>query len=62
MPSGWTPYFAVDDADATVARAGELGGSVVAPAMDTPYGRMAVLVDPQGAAFAVIRLNPEMTG
>ena len=39
----WAAYFAVADSDAAVARAGELGGIVVRPAWDTPYGRMAVL-------------------
>jgi uncharacterized protein len=38
-----------------VARAGELGGSVVAPAFEIEgIGRFAVLTDPQGAMFAVI--------
>lgn len=50
-------YFAVDDADATAARATELGGSVSVPATDTPFGRFAVLNDPQSAFFSVIRLN-----
>lgn len=53
-PNFWLAYFAVADVDATAARAGELGGSVVAPAFDAPgVGRIAVLGDPQGAAFAI---------
>ncbi|HVV13408.1 VOC family protein [Amycolatopsis sp.] len=58
VPSYWSVYFIVDDADATVARATELGGGVVVPATDIPPGRFAVLTDPQGAAFSVIRPNP----
>jgi len=56
MPPGWAAYFAVEDADATAARAEELGAAVLRPPADTPYGRMAVLADPGGAGFAVIRL------
>ena len=53
IPANWATYFAVADADAAVARAAELGGSVIRPPWDTPYGRMAVLSDDQGAVFAV---------
>jgi len=61
MPPNWMVYFAVADADATLARALELGGKSCAPPMDVPgVGRMAVMTDPQGAAFAVIKLeNPQ---
>ncbi len=41
------------DADAAATRAAELGGSVIRPPWETPYGRMAVLADDQGAVFAV---------
>ena len=60
MPPNWMVYFAVADADATLVRALELGGKSCAPLMDVPgVGRMAVMTDPQGAAFAVIKLeNP----
>lgn len=54
VPANWATYFGVADADAAVAKAEELGGSVVRPAWDTPYGRMAVLADNQGAVFAVV--------
>ncbi|HEY7450258.1 MAG TPA: VOC family protein [Vicinamibacterales bacterium] len=58
MPPHWLPYFQVDDTDIIVARAKELGGNVVVPAMDIPnVGRMATLADPQGAAFAVVQLT-----
>jgi uncharacterized protein len=48
----------VPDADATITRAAQLGGSLVRPAWDTPYGRMAVVADNQGAAFAIIGAAP----
>ncbi|MFF1832457.1 VOC family protein [Paenarthrobacter sp. NPDC058040] len=51
----WMTYFAVEDVDLTVARAGELGSHVIAPAFDVPgIGRMAVLMDPAGAAFSIM--------
>jgi uncharacterized protein len=56
IPANWLVYFAVADADATVASCGEGGGQVRMPPFDTPAGRIAVLADPLGAAFAVIRL------
>jgi len=56
IPPLWNIYFAVADTDATVARATELGGSVIAPAMDIEPGRFAVLADPQGAMFSVIKM------
>lgn len=56
VPNHWLVYFGTDDTDATVAKATELGGSVMAPPFDVPPGRMAVLADPHGAAFAVIKM------
>jgi predicted enzyme related to lactoylglutathione lyase len=54
MPSVWTSYIKVDDCDAAVARATELGGSVIMRAMQIfDVGKMAMLADPTGAAFAV---------
>jgi uncharacterized protein len=54
LPAAWATYFAVTDTDATVTKVTELGGSVVRPADDTPYGRIAVVADNQGAVFSVI--------
>jgi predicted enzyme related to lactoylglutathione lyase len=53
-PARWVTYFAVADADAALERVTELGGSVIAPAWDTPYGRMGFARDDQGAEFAVM--------
>jgi uncharacterized protein len=50
----WTSYVTVTDADAAAARARKLGGTVIRDAFDVlDAGRMAVLGDPHGAAFAV---------
>jgi predicted enzyme related to lactoylglutathione lyase len=55
VPSSWTVYFAVADADATLAKIVSLGGAVVRPAEDTPYGRLASATDPTGAAFNLLQ-------
>ena len=53
----WLVYFGSDDVDASVAKAEELGGTVLEPATDTPYGRMATLADPTGAVFKIMKGN-----
>ncbi len=60
VPPHWQPYVAVADPDATTARAKELGGSVLMEPMEVPkVGRIAVLGDPQGATFGIIKPDPE---
>ncbi len=59
-PPHFIHYIAVDDADATASRAAEIGGTLVTGPMDIPnVGRMAVLQDPTGAKFAIIKLGGE---
>src|SRR5438132_5105594 len=59
IPPHWQPYVAVEDPDATTAKAKELGGSALMEPMDVPkVGRLAVLRDPQGATFGIIRPDP----
>jgi predicted enzyme related to lactoylglutathione lyase len=58
-PPHWGVTFAVDDADATAAKAGELGGQVVVPPFDAPWVRMTILTDPQGATFTASKFVPE---
>jgi predicted enzyme related to lactoylglutathione lyase len=55
VPPHWRVYFAVEDCDATVAKLTSLGGSVIRPPADMPYGRHADVADPQGAVFSVIK-------
>jgi len=57
VPAHWNAYFAVDDCDATVAKATELGGAALVGPLDLPVGRFAVLRDPRGATFSVIRMT-----
>ncbi len=56
VPSHWLVYFGVDDVDVAAARANELGGRVMGP-MDFPGGRLAVVIDPQGAVFGLLRMS-----
>lgn len=52
-PSAWLAYFTVPSSDAGVERVRELGGEVLAGPMNVGNGRIAVVRDPQGAAFAL---------
>lgn len=55
VPAHWQLAFMVDDADATVARAVELGATPHGPMEDMPMGgRAGALADPQGAQFGVL--------
>jgi len=52
IPSHWMIYITVENADAAVAKAQQLGGKILAPAFDVmDAGRMAVVQDPTGAIF-----------
>ena len=50
----WNLYFGVEDAEAAIALAAELGGQVVMGPMPVPSGRFAVLRDPQNAVFSIV--------
>ncbi|MBZ5603120.1 MAG: VOC family protein [Acidobacteriia bacterium] len=53
-PPHWNLYIQVADADRAAKRAAELGGTVVAGPFDVmTFGRMAVILDPAGAAFCI---------
>ncbi|WP_030569489.1 VOC family protein [Streptomyces aureocirculatus] len=62
MPPHFLNYFVVTDCDAALATARRLGGRVRDEPMDTPYGRIGVLVDNQGAAFAVLQEPDRRSG
>lgn len=52
----WSGVVSVADADATAARATELGGAVLSPPMDIPnVGRFALIADPTGATFSIMQ-------
>lgn len=55
-PSVWSTYFAVDDANATVARIESAGGSLTSgPDEVAALGRIATAADPTGAAFGILQ-------
>ncbi|MFD3539154.1 VOC family protein [Streptomyces sp. NPDC058662] len=51
VPVAWTPYFAVEDADATAARIRERGATVAVGPLAFGTGRAALAADPAGAVF-----------
>ncbi len=54
-PPHWMSYIAVDNVDEAVAKAGDLGGAVLAEPFDIPdVGRMGVIRDPQGAVVSLM--------
>ena len=58
VPPMWTSYVTVEDADATTARAAELGAEIRLPVMNIENGgrlsgRMAILADPEGAQISL---------
>jgi predicted enzyme related to lactoylglutathione lyase len=56
VPAHWMVYFASAEVDEAVEKIKGLGGQVMFGPIDIPAGRFAMVVDPAGAAFAVI--NP----
>ena len=58
QPAVWGTYFGTADADASVAAVVQRGGSVVRPASDSPYGRLATVADDQGSIFSLITPAP----
>lgn len=52
-PTTWVNYITVEDLDAVVTKAQELGAHLCMPVMEIPgKGRFAGVADPQGAAIA----------
>jgi predicted enzyme related to lactoylglutathione lyase len=58
VPAHWRVYFAVDDTDEALSRAASLGGAILRPAEDMPYGRWGDASDGQGAMFSLIKPVP----
>jgi predicted enzyme related to lactoylglutathione lyase len=54
VPANWQVYFGVEDADAALDKIVELGGAVIRPAEDSPFGRLAEAADPTGASFKIV--------
>lgn len=59
MPPNWTGYVCVDDCDAAATKVKQLGGSVRREPQDIPgIGRFAIVADPAGAVFAIMKPTP----
>jgi predicted enzyme related to lactoylglutathione lyase len=57
VPSYWMVYFAVDDVDGSFQRAIDAGGQEMLGPRDFPGGRLAIVADPQGAAFGLLNMT-----
>ena len=58
VPPHWMIYITVENTDAAVTKAQQLGGTILSPAFDVfDAGRMAVVQDPTGAAFCLWQAN-----
>ena len=56
-PPNWMGYVRVADVDPAIDAVKQGGGQVLNGPMDIPGGRIAVFMDPQGAAFAAHQQN-----
>lgn len=52
--SFWRVYFGVENTDHAVPRIQELGGKLLDGPVDSPFGRIATIADPQGATFQIV--------
>ena len=57
VPSSWMPYFAAGDPGAQADKVASLGGTVLVPATPYPGGTFAVVQDPHGATFGLLRVH-----
>jgi hypothetical protein len=60
VPPHWLVYFDVEDVDASADRARQLGALDVLGPMDFPGGRFALVTDPQGAMFAILKVTRDV--
>jgi len=58
VPSYWQIYFNVDDVDAAYDKAIELGATEMLGPQDFAGGRFAIVSDPQGASFGLLKTVP----
>ena len=57
VPSYWLAYFTVADVDAAYNKATEAGAKTMLEPQDFPGGRFAILSDPQGASFGLLKMK-----
>jgi predicted enzyme related to lactoylglutathione lyase len=58
VPSYWLAYFGVDDVDRSFRTATQAGAKEIVAPMDFPGGRFAIVSDPQGATFGLLKMAP----
>ena len=58
VPAYWMVYFGVEDVDAAFERALAGGAHEMLSPIDFPGGRLAIVGDPQGAAFGILKMEP----
>ena len=54
----WMGYVGADDVDGTIAQIEARGGKALMPAFDIPQGRIAMVADPQGNPFYIMKPIP----
>ncbi|MGY5766329.1 VOC family protein [Brachybacterium sp. DNPG3] len=55
--TGWRMYIGVASSEAALARVRELGGTVLDGPIDSPFGRIATVADPEGATFQLCAMS-----
>jgi predicted enzyme related to lactoylglutathione lyase len=58
VPSYWQIYFTVEDVDAAFRKAIDLGATEMLSPQDFPGGRFAIVSDPEGASFGLLKTAP----
>jgi predicted enzyme related to lactoylglutathione lyase len=58
IPPHWMVYFGVEDVDAAIGRVRGAGGNVNVEPFDTTSGRIAVVSDPSGIHFSIVKPVP----
>jgi len=60
VPAYWLIYFDVEDVDAAFQRAIDLGATTMVGPQDFPGGRFAIVSDPQGAMFGLLKVTHDV--
>lgn len=55
--TGWRHYLGVDSSAAAIERIEQHGGRVLDGPMDSPFGRIATIADPEGATFQISAMS-----
>lgn len=58
---GWRVYFGVESTEQALAKVRKLGGSVLDGPIDSPFGRITTIADPEGASFQISAMSEATT-